>query len=168
MTGQSPSPDRFLVRRRRPCLDISPRQAIRGREQELGFTLTPQRSRPFPAAVLTDLGYAEDINLIHESQELLIRVETEWAKDPLRDPGGVATQLPPEGSVVPDDPITRHIVLQVSRDPAPPDRQLNPSRSDNRRAKAQSGVSAGAREPPGEPRGGPPPSPATTGARGRY
>jgi hypothetical protein len=47
-------------------LDFSLRQAIRGREQELGFTLTPQRSRPFPAAVLTDLGYAEDINLIYE------------------------------------------------------------------------------------------------------
>ncbi|CAL8387600.1 unnamed protein product [Boreogadus saida] len=55
-------------------------------------------------------------------------------KDPLHDPGGVATQLPPEGSVVPDDPITRHIVAQVSRGPAPLARPLNPSRGDNRMA----------------------------------
>ena len=42
----------------------------------------------------------------------------------------VATQLPPEGSVVPDDPITRHKVPQVSRGPSPPIRPPGPSRGD--------------------------------------
>ena len=46
----------------------------------------------------------------------------------------VATQLPSEGSVVPDDPITRHIVLKVFRGPAPPVRPLSPPRGDSRRA----------------------------------
>ncbi|CAL8340181.1 unnamed protein product [Boreogadus saida] len=45
----------------------------------------------------------------------------------------VATQLPSEGSVVPDDPITRHIVLKVFRGPAPPVRPLIPPRGDSRR-----------------------------------
>ncbi|CAL8323786.1 unnamed protein product [Boreogadus saida] len=45
----------------------------------------------------------------------------------------VATQLPSEGSVVPDDPITRHIVLKAFRGPAPPVRPLIPPRGDSRR-----------------------------------
>ncbi|CAL8337900.1 unnamed protein product [Boreogadus saida] len=45
----------------------------------------------------------------------------------------VATQLPSESSVVPDDPITRHIVLKVFRGPAPPVRPLIPPRGDSRR-----------------------------------
>lgn len=40
------------------------RQAIRGREQELGFTITPRRSPRPPAETLTDLDYADDICLL--------------------------------------------------------------------------------------------------------
>ncbi|CAL8255194.1 unnamed protein product [Boreogadus saida] len=46
----------------------------------------------------------------------------------------VATQLPSEGSVVPDDSITRHIVLKVFRGPAQPNpgsRQGQASRQGN-------------------------------------
>ena len=62
----------------------------------------------------------------------------------------VATQLPSEGSVVPDDPITRHIVLKVFRGPAPPVRPLSPPRGDSRRA---NGPSRGAGRDRGAGRG---------------
>ncbi|KAJ4939839.1 hypothetical protein JOQ06_029275, partial [Pogonophryne albipinna] len=64
------------------------RKAISGREQDLGFTLTPRRSRRHPTVVLTDLDYADDISLLSDSveqaQELLNRVESECAKVGLR------------------------------------------------------------------------------------
>lgn len=41
------------------ALDYALRKAFSGREQDLGFTLTPRRSRRHPAVVLTDLDYAE-------------------------------------------------------------------------------------------------------------
>ncbi|CAL8404200.1 unnamed protein product [Boreogadus saida] len=68
------------------------------------------------------------------SRTLTVLLASSTSQDPLRDPSGVVTQLPPEGSVVPDDPITRHIVPQVSRGPAPPARPLNPPRGGNCRA----------------------------------
>ena len=46
----------------------------------------------------------------------------------------VATQLPPEGSVAPDDPLTRHIVPQVFGGLAAPGRPLDPPGSGNRGA----------------------------------
>ena len=69
-------------------LDYALRKAISGREQELGFTLTPRRSRRHPTVVLTDLDYADDISLlsdnVEQAQELLHRVELECAKVGLR------------------------------------------------------------------------------------
>ena len=61
------------------------RQAINGREEELGFELERRRSRHHPSAVrITDLDFADDIALlseeINQAQELLNRVETEAAK----------------------------------------------------------------------------------------
>ena len=65
-------------------LDYALRKAINGREQDLGLTLTPRRSRRYPAVVLTDLDYADDISLLsnnmEQAQELLSRVESECAK----------------------------------------------------------------------------------------
>ncbi|KAJ4926510.1 hypothetical protein JOQ06_025568 [Pogonophryne albipinna] len=69
-------------------LDYALRKAISGREQDLGFTLTPRRLRQYPTVVLTDLDYADDISLLSDSveqaQELLNRVELECAKVGLR------------------------------------------------------------------------------------
>ncbi|CAJ1063034.1 PREDICTED: uncharacterized protein LOC103374843 [Xyrichtys novacula] len=60
-------------------LDYVLRKAISGREQQLGFTLTPRRLRRHPAVVLTDLDYADDISLlsdnVEQAQELLNRQE---------------------------------------------------------------------------------------------
>ena len=59
------------------------RMAIDGKE-ELGFILNPKRSRRYPAEVITDLDYADDIALIcHEiaqAKKPLNRVESEAAK----------------------------------------------------------------------------------------
>lgn len=60
-------------------MDYALRQAIRGREQELGFNITLRRSRRHPAEALTDLDYA-----VQQEQELLNRVELECAKVGLR------------------------------------------------------------------------------------
>ena len=83
LQGDTLAPFLFII-----VLDYALRQAISGRERELGFTITPRRSRRFPAVVLSDLGYADDISLIsdrvEQAQELLTRVETECAKVGLR------------------------------------------------------------------------------------
>ena len=83
MQGDTLAPYLFII-----VLDYALRKAIGGREQELGFTLTPRRSSRHPAVVLTDLDYADDISLLSDSmeqaQELLNRVEIECAKVGLR------------------------------------------------------------------------------------
>lgn len=83
LQGDTLAPFLFII-----VLDYTLRQAINGQEQDLGFTITPKRSRRFPAVVLTDLDYADDISLLSDradqAQELLTRVETECAKVGLR------------------------------------------------------------------------------------
>ena len=83
LQGDTLAPFLFII-----ALDYALRKAISGREEELGFTLTRRRSRRHPAAVLTDLDYADDICLVSKeverAQELLSRVETECAKVGLR------------------------------------------------------------------------------------
>ena len=58
-----------------------------GKEEELGFTITPRRSRRHPKVVLADLDFADDIALlsdeIAQAQELLLinsrkRVQESW------------------------------------------------------------------------------------------
>ena len=55
-----------------------------GKEDELGFTITPRKSRRHPKEVLADLDFADDIALlsdaIEQAQELLLKVETECSK----------------------------------------------------------------------------------------
>ena len=50
-----------------------------GKEEELGFTITPRRSRKHLKVVLADLDFADDIALlldeIAQAQELLLTVE---------------------------------------------------------------------------------------------
>ena len=83
LQGDTLAPFLFII-----VLDYALRKAINGREQDLGLTITPRRSRRHPAIVLTDLDYADDISLlsdhVEQAQELLTRVESECAKVGLR------------------------------------------------------------------------------------
>ena len=69
-------------------LDYALRQAIAGREEELGFTIIPRLSHRVHPVMLTDLDFADDIALISDvmvqAQELQSRVETECANVRLR------------------------------------------------------------------------------------
>ena len=64
-------------------LDYAMSKAMAGKE-ELGFTITPRRSRRHPKVVLADLDFADDIALlsdeIAQAQELLLTVEKECKK----------------------------------------------------------------------------------------
>lgn len=83
MQGDTLAPFLFII-----VLLYALRKAISGREQDLGFTSTPRKSRRQPAVVLTDLDYADDISLfsnnIEQVQQLLNRVELQCAKVDLR------------------------------------------------------------------------------------
>ena len=76
MQGDTLAPFLFII-----VLDYALRKVISGREQGLGFTLTPRRSKRHPAVVLTDLDYADDISLlsnnVEQAQEFPNRVELE-------------------------------------------------------------------------------------------
>ncbi|CAJ1055842.1 uncharacterized protein LOC110241963 [Xyrichtys novacula] len=66
-------------------LDYALRKAMAdGKEEELGFTITPRGSRRHLKEVLADLDFADDIALlsdaVEQAQELLLRVETECNK----------------------------------------------------------------------------------------
>ena len=60
-------------------LDYCLRSAINGREEHLGFTINPRRSRRVGPVMVTDLDFADDIALVSDTacqaQELLDRVE---------------------------------------------------------------------------------------------
>ena len=79
LQGDTLAPYLFAI-----VLDYVMRQAISGREEELGFELERRRSRRHPPVVVTDLDFADDIALlceeIRQAQELLNRVEVEAAK----------------------------------------------------------------------------------------
>ena len=65
-------------------LDYALRQAINGKESELGFTLHERRSRRSAPTCICDLDFADDIvlisNEIDQAKELLHRVENECRK----------------------------------------------------------------------------------------
>ena len=65
-------------------MDYALREAIDGREEELGFHLVKRKSRRVGPEVLTDLDFADDIALISEeirqAQDLLLRVEKSVGK----------------------------------------------------------------------------------------
>ena len=60
------------------------RQALEGKEEELGFHLEKRKSRRHPPIVVTDFDFADDIALISEeivqAQEMLTRLEDETRK----------------------------------------------------------------------------------------
>ena len=65
-------------------LDYAMRKATAGKEEELGFTITPRKSRRHPKEVLADLDFADDIGLLsnemRQAQQLLLNVEVECKK----------------------------------------------------------------------------------------
>ena len=77
--GDTLAPILFII-----VLDYALRKAMDGKEDDLGFTITPRRSRRHPKEVLADLDFADDIALlsdeIEQAQELLLRVENECKK----------------------------------------------------------------------------------------
>ena len=64
LQGDTLAPFFFII-----VLDYALSTAICGREAELGFTITPRRSRRYPAVAQTDLDFADDIALL--SNELV-------------------------------------------------------------------------------------------------
>ena len=60
------------------------REAINGREEELGFTIKRRQSHRVPAIKITDLDFADDIALlsdeIQQAQQLLQQIEISSAK----------------------------------------------------------------------------------------
>ena len=79
LQGDTLAPFLFII-----VLDYAMSKAMAGKEEELGFTLTPRRSRRHPKVVLADLDFANDIALlsdeIAQAQELLLTVEKECKK----------------------------------------------------------------------------------------
>ena len=79
MQGDTLAPFLFVI-----VLDYALRKAMAGKEEELGFTIDPQKSRRHPKQVLADLDFADDISLISDeikqAQELLLSVEDECWK----------------------------------------------------------------------------------------
>ena len=79
LQGDTLAPYLFVI-----VLDYALRQAINGREEELGFQLYRRQSRRIGPKIVTDLDFADDIALLSElvdqAQELLTRVETSAAK----------------------------------------------------------------------------------------
>ena len=83
LQGDTLAPCIFVI-----VLDYAMRQAIEGKEEELGLTLYPRQSRRIPAQSITDLDFADDIvllsNNIEQAKRLLNRVEQECKKIGLR------------------------------------------------------------------------------------
>ena len=76
LQGDTLAPFLFVI-----ALDYAMRKAIEGKEEDFGFTITPQQSRRVRAKTITDLDFADDIallsNLIEQAKQLLLAVEKE-------------------------------------------------------------------------------------------
>lgn len=79
LQGDTLAPYLFII-----VLDYVLREAINGREDELGFTIKRRQSRRVPAIKITDLDFADDIALlsdeIQQAQQLLQQIEISSAK----------------------------------------------------------------------------------------
>ena len=47
-------------------VDYALRKAMDGKEEDLGFTITPRKSSRHPKEVLADLDFADDISLLSD------------------------------------------------------------------------------------------------------
>ena len=74
LQGDTLAPFLFVI-----VLDYALRKAIDSREEELGFTLVPRKSRQVSPVTITDMNFADDIalisNTVEQAQELLLSVE---------------------------------------------------------------------------------------------
>ena len=79
LQGDTLAPFLFVI-----VLDYAMRKAIDGKEEALGFTITPRRSRRIPGRMVAHLDFADDIavmsNLMVQVQEFLLAVEEECNK----------------------------------------------------------------------------------------
>ena len=79
LQGDTLAPFLFVI-----VLDYALRKALDGKEEDLGFTITPRKSRRHPKEAIADLDFADDISLlsdqIEEAQQLLFSVERECKK----------------------------------------------------------------------------------------
>ena len=79
LQGDTLAPFLFVI-----VLDYAMRKAMAGSEEELGFTITPRKSRRHPKEVIADLDFADDISLLSDemiqAQKLLLNVESECKK----------------------------------------------------------------------------------------
>ena len=79
LQGDTLAPFLFVI-----VLDYALRKAMAGKEEELGFTITPRKSRRHPKDFLADLDFADDIALLsdemEQAQQLLSNVESECQK----------------------------------------------------------------------------------------
>ena len=80
LQGDTLAPYLFII-----VLDYALRMALKnGKEEELGFTITPRRSSRNPKQALSDLDFADDIALLSDeivhAEELLHRVEHQCRK----------------------------------------------------------------------------------------
>ena len=79
LQGDTLAPFLFVI-----VLDYALRKALDGKEEDLGFTITPRKSRRHPKEAIADLDFADDISLlsdqIEEAQQLLFSVEKECKK----------------------------------------------------------------------------------------
>ena len=79
LQGDTLAPYLFAI-----VLDYAMRQALLGKEEELGFVLEKRRSRRQLPTVVTDTGFADDIallsNEISQAQEMLGRLESQASK----------------------------------------------------------------------------------------
>ena len=75
LQGDTLAPYLFII-----ILDYVMRKALGEDKDDLGFTISPRRSRRQPADIITDLDFADDIALLSDTliqaQELLSRVES--------------------------------------------------------------------------------------------
>ena len=83
MQGDTLAPFLFVI-----VLDYAQTQAIADGEEELGFTLSPRKSKIIPAKSICDLDFADDIvllsNQVEQAAKLLYTVERECKKVRLR------------------------------------------------------------------------------------
>ena len=79
LQGDTLAPYLFAI-----VVDYLMRKAISGNEDELGFTLHPRKSRRIPSIDITDLDFADDIDLlsneIQQVKQKLKHIDTEAAK----------------------------------------------------------------------------------------
>ena len=79
MQGDTLAPFLFII-----FLDYALRGALNGYIEQLGFTISPRRSKRQSAVTLTDLDFADDVALlldkIEQAQSILLRVQRECQK----------------------------------------------------------------------------------------